>query len=71
MLTFSCDERVQKKPTFGDPPGSVMSRRKWLGEGNSRNPMTGWSRPPRPKPKPKPVKTEIDLYLERIGYDRR
>lgn len=59
--------RMYKKPT--DIPFEYMERRKWEGR-VGRNPQTtGWGRP-KPKPKPK-EKSEIDLYLERIGYERR
>lgn len=59
---------LRKKPV-NDPFIDVLYRRKYFG----RNPQTSWGRPiSRPKPKPKPrEKSEIDLYLERIGYDRR
>lgn len=65
--------RMYKKPTTGLLSYEFMERKKVLGDSSFRNPQTrfnpirGWGRP---KPKPK-EKTEVEEYLERIGYDVR
>ncbi len=66
----SSGDVVRKKPTMGPWDFGTLFRRKWGGQGSiGRNPQGG-NVPKSPSPKPK-EKSEIDLYLERIGYDDR
>ena len=59
------DSYVEKKPTSG-----LDWIRNGLRERFARNPQGGTGRPV-PNVEPKPEKTEIELYLERIGHVRR
>jgi len=57
-----------KKPTLG----GIDWIRTGLRERFRRNPQGGTGRPaPKAEPKPESEKSEIELYLERIGHVRR